>query len=396
MLILTTTISALLTAQIDSIQTHWSFDSIQNGMVTENSLGLNGEIEGATLTQGALHGGLYFDGVDDVVTVNGMNAVRKTLGSLQEGTLSAWFRFDHNPGFMDIETIFYLGCANEFSSYGTSVNAFELEVGHFSAQRRLYWTLISTEEEQTSVPYCWSTTEHLNTGKWYHVVSTTSQELGTRVYLNNVEIYDSTDLTWNFGDESMCRFLGDVTDQEVLWFGKGLWNNMHQYYEGAIDEVRVWSNALSAEEVEQEYERVASVGALSISPKVQDELVVQQDVQLYGSFDNIVKLVLRVNDEDVLVQQNNSLESNWSIIVDANALSAGRNEVRVRGFNAANRIFDDSRILIQPDLTNDGVVDINDVLSLLGQWGACDCAADFTGNGSVEVNDLLLLIEAWS
>ena len=280
MIILSATISMLCTAQIDGIGAHWSFDSIENNISQESLMGLDVDVQGAVLRQGALHGGLYFDGVDDVASVSNMNAVHKTLGTLQEGTISAWFRFDQQPGFMDIETIFYLGSENEFSEFGTTTNGFELEVGHFSSQRRLYWTLIATEEEMTSVPYCWSTTEQLNIGQWYHIVSSTTSSGGTKVYLNNIEIFDSTDLTWNFGNEQMCRFLGDVLNQEVLWFGKGLWNSEHQYYEGVIDEFRVWDYALSAEEVDAEYERVASVGSLSISPKVQDDIVVTETLSL--------------------------------------------------------------------------------------------------------------------
>ncbi|MBM4112389.1 MAG: DUF3459 domain-containing protein [Phycisphaerae bacterium] len=49
-----------------------------------------------------------------------------------------------------------------------------------------------------------------------------------------------------------------------------------------------------------------------------------------------------------------------------------------------------------PDLNNDGVVDGDDLGSLLGQWGPCQgCAADFDGSGSVDGNDLGTLLGAW-
>jgi hypothetical protein len=52
------------------------------------------------------------------------------------------------------------------------------------------------------------------------------------------------------------------------------------------------------------------------------------------------------------------------------------------------------------DLNDDGVVDVADLLILLGQWGQCPpppggCPADLDGDGSVAVEDLLALLAAW-
>ncbi|HRP62149.1 MAG TPA: PQQ-dependent sugar dehydrogenase [Phycisphaerales bacterium] len=51
------------------------------------------------------------------------------------------------------------------------------------------------------------------------------------------------------------------------------------------------------------------------------------------------------------------------------------------------------------DLHIDGVVDVLDLLILLGAWGPCpprgDCPADLNGNGTVDVQDLLILLSNW-
>jgi hypothetical protein len=50
------------------------------------------------------------------------------------------------------------------------------------------------------------------------------------------------------------------------------------------------------------------------------------------------------------------------------------------------------------DLTGDGVVDVFDLLGLLGAWGPCppeDCDADLNDDGTVDVFDLLALLGAW-
>jgi hypothetical protein len=51
------------------------------------------------------------------------------------------------------------------------------------------------------------------------------------------------------------------------------------------------------------------------------------------------------------------------------------------------------------DLNGDGVVDVSDLLILLGAWGPCppsgDCPADLDGDGAVNVSDLLILLGNW-
>lgn len=48
------------------------------------------------------------------------------------------------------------------------------------------------------------------------------------------------------------------------------------------------------------------------------------------------------------------------------------------------------------DLNGDGVINVSDMLALLGEWGPCkQCSADLTSDGVVNVSDLLLLLGNW-
>lgn len=50
------------------------------------------------------------------------------------------------------------------------------------------------------------------------------------------------------------------------------------------------------------------------------------------------------------------------------------------------------------DLNGDGVVNVSDMLALLGDWGPCnggDCDADLNNDGVVDVSDLLILLSNW-
>jgi len=71
-----------------------------------------------------------------------------------------------------------------------------------------------------------------------------------------------------------------------------------------------------------------------------------------------------------------------------------------RGFVAALALL--AEVISDPaDINGDGVVDVLDLLQLLGEWGPCppppaDCPADVNSDGTVDVLDLLVLLGAWS
>ena len=52
-----------------------------------------------------------------------------------------------------------------------------------------------------------------------------------------------------------------------------------------------------------------------------------------------------------------------------------------------------------PDVTGDGLVDVNDILAMLGDWGDCaeaaPCSSDVTGDRRVDVNDTLAILGGW-
>jgi hypothetical protein len=57
--------------------------------------------------------------------------------------------------------------------------------------------------------------------------------------------------------------------------------------------------------------------------------------------------------------------------------------------------------LCPPDITGDSTVNINDMLIVIGTWGACadsadgPCPADLNTDGMVNISDLLMVINAW-
>jgi ligand-binding sensor domain-containing protein len=61
------------------------------------------------------------------------------------------------------------------------------------------------------------------------------------------------------------------------------------------------------------------------------------------------------------------------------------------------------QIVLEPsavpgDATGDGLVNVNDLLAVIGAWGACpagSCPADLNSDGVVNVDDLLMVINHW-
>jgi hypothetical protein len=52
------------------------------------------------------------------------------------------------------------------------------------------------------------------------------------------------------------------------------------------------------------------------------------------------------------------------------------------------------------DINGDGVVNIDDLLSVIGGWGPCAggpvvCPADVDGSGAINIDDLLAVISHW-
>ena len=100
------------------------------------------------------------------------------------------------------------------------------------------------------------------------------------------------------------------------------------------------------------------------------EFVVGQDLPASSS----MQLRFTVSDDDVL----------------PSVVEAGVDDIRVVRY-----VCDDPTIA--GDVNGDGVVNFDDLLSMLADWGACSsCSSDIDGNGQVDFSDLLTLLGNWS
>lgn len=142
-------------------------------------------------------------------------------------------------------------------------------------------------------------------------------------------------------------------------------------------------------------------------------VIEQQPEDVNGSVGEPVAFSVSASGEDLVYQwrrDGSALEDGGNIsganaatlnISGATNADAGLYDVLVS--NTCGTAISDGATLtvigVIGDLNGDSVVDVSDLLILLGQWGPCprssDCPADLNGDGAVDVSDLLILLSNW-
>ena len=233
---------------------HWGFDEGSGSIIGDSSVyGNNGTIYGAIWTTGVIGGALEFDGIDDFVQIpDNLSNPPAHLSSLGDGSISVWFKCDHIPIDKGIAPIFYYGssdpCENMFDAANQGLI---IEVGHSPihlGSKRVYFTIFADGCNFPS--FCFDSNEPLDEGEWYHfvVVVGTYKNIGYNTgYLNGKEL---TDRHYNFGSRMSSQFFANAVKHETLWIGRGYWDSEPVYFDGTIDDIRIYDRPLSSEEIE--------------------------------------------------------------------------------------------------------------------------------------------------
>jgi outer membrane protein assembly factor BamB len=197
---------------------YWKLD--ENSGTTaydSSSYNNNGIIYGASWTGGKVNSALSFDGVNDYVDCGTGPSLMPTTAI----TLEAWFK------------------ASNVSTYGTIVSTFYYEG---------YFLRINPNAAVEFAPgICYSPAGTIQPGVWHHVVGTFNGTLA-EIYVNGNLVGSQSSGYLAYTGQSLRIGNNPAT---------GLWFN------GVIDEVKVYNRALSAQEVWAEYSGQLSV---SISP----------------------------------------------------------------------------------------------------------------------------------
>jgi hypothetical protein len=206
--------------QTEGLIAYWSFDNPSDPGHDDSGNGEDGTVYGATSTSGKVSNALSFDGVDDWVDI-------PDDISPEYITLAAWI---YPTGVYDI------------GDHGSPIITKETGAGVPPWSDSFAWRLRITPYTHKLQLQCFTSTgvgggsvisdEELEMGKWYHVAGT-YDGINTRVYINeNLEGSYNAPISEPLVTSTLPTGIGHLPNWSVQWF------------DGIIDEVRIYDRAL--------------------------------------------------------------------------------------------------------------------------------------------------------
>lgn len=249
----------------ESLVGHWSFDEKDGNTVTDNStFESNGKIKGVPKRADGIvgNGSLELDGNSDYVEILEEGKTPSQLHNLNKGSISIWFKARNIPVGSNILPVFYYGnkngCDNmkDASNEGLVIGLAHGEIDKES--QGIYFTIFNNPCELPSICFDSQPDTHSDDkqgvileGQWYHFVAIVGENYNTG-YLNGEEILYRS---YNFSDAQASEFFKDAQKHERMWIGKGFWDfGKETYFDGFIDDLRIYNIPLSGEEVKKLYE----------------------------------------------------------------------------------------------------------------------------------------------
>ena len=234
-----------------NIVAHWSLDG---NAKDKSSYQSHGKIYGDPQeVDGIIKGkAMDFNGNDYIeISVDGKNPPQ--LKELSVGSISLWFKARNWDKQTTILPILYYGrndmCQEAFDATNGGMI---IEVGHggiFPSQN-LFFTLYDEPCEYPTM--CFDTNDGIGViepEKWYHFVAVVGEDYNIG-YLNGQEL---SNRRYNFSSDSAHLFFKDFISHEKMWIGKGFWKDKEVYFDGLIDDVRIYKTPLGLEEVKELY-----------------------------------------------------------------------------------------------------------------------------------------------
>jgi hypothetical protein len=207
---------------------HWGFDEGTGGTAFD-SVGTNhGVVYGPNWTTGVLDGALDFNGVDDYVLVND----DPSLDGMDALTLSAWVKTPGGGTGGVISKFNHQNGVDTDDSYGLRV----LDTGKVDLLYKIGSTYVHTH----SVPT-------VTDDSWHHIVGVYTGSAG-RIYIDGNEVPLSRD------DPDPGGPVNESTDDLLIGCVKKM-GSLEQFFNGKIDNVRIYDRALYAGEIQQLYEQ---------------------------------------------------------------------------------------------------------------------------------------------
>jgi hypothetical protein len=226
---------------------HYDFENMETGQVDDKSGNSNNGVifKGVKIVPDNKGGtGLEFDGVNDYLAIRRLHYSLE--GEIDKVTLCSWFstsfkgtKYNDNWALIDFDR-------TEF--YNLFINAQTGKVIFSTAGED------STNDANTAFHNIRST-QKLNDGVWHHTcaVFNSKEKNDKKIYIDGVlnteeDAYPDNTKLGRGGALIRYGFIGDGSEAETF---DGKRNNL--YYKGLIDDVRIYSEALNAEQIQEIY-----------------------------------------------------------------------------------------------------------------------------------------------
>ena len=217
---------------------HWKFDEGEGDIAYDSAGDNDGTIYGAQWASGIIDGALDFNGVNDYVDVGNDNSLKPPLPV----TLSAWIKLSSLGSYQHIITLDDT-TSNYYGIWFYVKTEGNLAIGYGDGG--------SKEPENRRTKH--GMTE-LNTDTWYHIAAIVRGPMDINLCINGADdggTYSGTGGSLTYSSASSLI---------------GMRHNSQYFLDGQVDDVRVYDQALSAEEIQELYLEGLAVVAVDIKP----------------------------------------------------------------------------------------------------------------------------------
>ncbi len=183
----------------------------------QSSYGNDGTIYGATRVRGIIGKALSFDGVDDYVEV----ADSESLDITDAITIEAWAKVN--------------SWVNSYPRILAKKNAYSL---YFNASTHR----VEMQIYQSGSVKIVEAQQDLSLNTWYHIVGIYDSSTGFKIYINGNEVPLA-------GDTGTTGSIDSNANNVLI----GQYEGLVRYFNGTIDEVRIYNRALSEKEIKTLY-----------------------------------------------------------------------------------------------------------------------------------------------
>lgn len=230
LIVLMLVVGLACSAANSALVAHWTFDEAGGSTAYDSANGYHGTIHGADWTNGIIGGALSFDGVDDYVGT--LNDIFSNAQLASGATLTAWFKTDSTAyGYMaDNEGYMSLGVNHIYAPYPNKL------VGVVDGGYNRFFS-----------------SPNVNDNFWHHAAIVWNGTDTVSLYLDGVIVSFGLSGPPNPDSETRSFTIGRHSDLSKSWF-----------FDGLVDDVRIYNHALTTGEIQQLIPEPASAMILGL------------------------------------------------------------------------------------------------------------------------------------